>query len=109
MWAGKLIHTLSTIILIPLEVSYNPYPAERIDYPVINYLFLLMVRTFQYIIDFLNMMSLLYLFYCQGIASLARIEKNHSLDRILFSKSVRNNNKITFSNSESINIDKIQS
>jgi len=71
MWTTKLIQILSSITLFPLQLIYNHRTEDKLGSDSINFFYLLLVRTFAYLVDFLNMMSLLYLFYCQGKASMS--------------------------------------
>ena len=63
MWTGKLVHALSMTFAATLHFEMNPVYGE-IENDIAYFLYLLLCRTYQYVIDFFNMMSLLYLFYC---------------------------------------------
>ena len=58
MWFLKLIHALALVFLVTLR-------RLKIEDPNIKYLNFVLIRTYSYIVDFLNMITLLYLFYLQ--------------------------------------------
>jgi hypothetical protein len=58
MWFTKVLHGLATIILVTVE---RLYPDRSSDFFVI---YSFSMRTYTYVVDFLNMVTLLYLFYC---------------------------------------------
>jgi hypothetical protein len=39
------------------------------------------IRTYTYVVDFLNMQTLLYLFYIQGKAAEAKLSRSETLDK----------------------------
>jgi hypothetical protein len=65
MWIAKLIHALTLSIVISLQLTLNT-DRQNLFSPGLNFAYLFMGRTFCYVVDFLNMCTLLYLFYCQG-------------------------------------------
>jgi hypothetical protein len=65
LWSTKLIHALAQGIVVSLELTLNT-DRYHLYSPGLNFAYLFLIRTFAYVIDFLNMCTLLYLFYCQG-------------------------------------------
>lgn len=63
MWALKLIHALSMTFVATLHFEFNHPENDHIESEGMYFAYLLLVRTYCYVIDFLNMVSLLYLFY----------------------------------------------
>lgn len=72
----KLIHSLTTVIFQPIN-RLDPDPSFYMQF---WYLFL--SRTATYVIDFLNMVTLLYLFYCQSMVAerVKDLEKQNELN-----------------------------
>ena len=68
MWIAKLIHALTLGIVISLQLTLNT-DRQHLLSPGLNFAYLFLGRTFCYVVDFLNMCTLLYLFYCQGRAA----------------------------------------
>jgi hypothetical protein len=65
MWSTKLIHALAQGIVVSLQLILNT-DRQHLYSPGLNFAYLFLIRTFAYVVDFLNMCTLLYLFYCQG-------------------------------------------
>jgi hypothetical protein len=65
MWCTKLIHALAQGIVVSLQLTLNT-DRQNLYSPGLNFAYLFLIRTFAYVVDFLNMCTLLYLFYCQG-------------------------------------------
>jgi hypothetical protein len=80
MWITKLIHALALAILFSLQMILNT-DWQNLYSPGLNFAYLFLARTFAYMVDFLNMCTLLYLFYCQGIA--AEKSKKKALENAL--------------------------
>ena len=57
MWLSKVMHGLATIILVTME-RLDPNASEGF-FAIYSF----SMRTFTYVVDFLNMSTLLYLFY----------------------------------------------
>jgi len=68
MWITKLIHALALGIVVSLENILNT-DRQNLYSPGLYFARLFLGRTFSYVVDFLNMCTLLYLFYCQGRAA----------------------------------------
>ena len=67
MWTAKLLHALGQGILISLACIINQ-DRNNLKNPTIQNMYLFTIKTYTYVVDFLNMVALLYLFYCQGKA-----------------------------------------
>ena len=65
MWITKLIHALALAIVVSLQLTLNT-DRQNLYSPGLNIAYLFLIRTFAYVVDFLIVMTLLYLFYCQG-------------------------------------------
>ena len=65
MWGAKLVHALAQTFVVTAHFELNP-DVNHLTHPEIYFAYLFMVRTYCYVVDFLNMASLLYLFYRQG-------------------------------------------
>jgi hypothetical protein len=62
MWGAKLLHALAQTFVVTAHFELNP-DIKNITNQEIYLAYLFMVRTYCYVVDFLNMASLLYLFY----------------------------------------------
>ena len=65
LWLAKLVHGLCQSIIVSMQFLLNT-DRRNLWSPTINYIFLLTIMPFAYIVDFLIIVTLLYLFYCQG-------------------------------------------
>jgi hypothetical protein len=74
MWFGKLFHAIGNCILLSIERLEQPDSDSPLE---ITYL--ISVRTIAFTMDCLNMLTLLYLFYCQGITAEKLEEKNRGI------------------------------
>jgi hypothetical protein len=63
MWSTKLIHALAQGIVVSLQLILNT-DRQNLYSHGLNFAYLFLIRTFAYVVDFLNMCTLIYLFYC---------------------------------------------
>ena len=59
MWLMKLIHAIAMVYLVPLR-------RFKMEDDNIKFIYFVFIRTYSYIVDILNMITLLYLFYLQA-------------------------------------------
>lgn len=74
MYLLKIVHALATVELHTYEriATGKSFTFELV--------YLILVRTYAYVVDFLTMMTLLYLFYCQGV--LAEKKQHQQVDHM---------------------------
>jgi len=74
MWVTKVLHGLAAIILVSVE-RLDPNVSQGL-----SALYSFLMRTFTYVVDFLNMITFLYLFYCQALLAESRLKSHKTLE-----------------------------
>jgi hypothetical protein len=69
-WLLKFLHAMALIFVVALRRFSLMYEKEPSQF--IATLYLISLRTYGYVVDFLNMMALLYLFKCQADVAIKR-------------------------------------
>ena len=82
MWGCKFLHALGLGVIVSLQCVLNT-DRQNLYSPSLNIAYLFLIRTFAYVVDFLIVMTLLYLFYCQGrTAERKRLQSNKSAQQL---------------------------
>ena len=74
---AKFFYAFAIACMLPIQIHVNPDP-DHPSSPKFNLAYLIVIRTYCYIIDFLIMTTLLYLFYCLGKAAENEAHKHGS-------------------------------
>ena len=75
MWGCKFMHALGLGVIVSLQCVLNT-DRQNLYSPGLNFAYLFLIRTFAYVVDFLIVMTLLYLFYCQGRKAERKLQKS---------------------------------
>jgi hypothetical protein len=79
LWLGRLINVISIGIVSTAQYIFNNDP-ENDKNPTLSFITVAISRTFGYVIDFCTVLTLLYLFYCQGKSAELRAKKRRPIN-----------------------------